>query len=89
MGQQETAPNRPLMVLASGVSWDGVRGSERALTEALSRCTDVLWVDPPISPATPQRYRRFGASGPSWRPRLYPAQQGITRLTPVVLPGLT
>jgi teichuronic acid biosynthesis glycosyltransferase TuaH len=89
MGQQETAPTRPLTVLASGVSWDGVRGSERALTEALSRCTDVLWVDPPISPATPQRYRRFGASGPSWRPRLYTAQRGITRLTPVVLPGLT
>jgi glycosyltransferase involved in cell wall biosynthesis len=89
MGQQETTPARPLTVLASGVSWDGVRGSERALTEALSRFTDVLWVDPPVSPATPQRYRRFGASGPSWRPRLRPESPGITRLTPVVLPGLT
>jgi teichuronic acid biosynthesis glycosyltransferase TuaH len=89
MGQQETEPNRPLTVLASGVSWDGVRGSERALTEALSRFTDVLWVDPPISPATPRRYRRFGTAGPSWRPRLRVAMPGITRLTPVVLPGLT
>jgi len=89
MGQQETTPARPLTVLASGVSWDGVRGSERALTEALSRFTDVLWVDPPVSPATPQRYRRFGAAGPSWRPRLCVEMPGITRLTPVVLPGLT
>jgi teichuronic acid biosynthesis glycosyltransferase TuaH len=89
MGQQETMSTRPLTVLASGVSWDGVRGSERALTEALGEFTDVLWVDPPISPATPQRYRRFGAAGPSWRPRLRTERPGLYRLTPVVLPGLT
>jgi len=89
MGQQETTPARPLTVLASGVSWDGVRGSERALTEALNRFTDVLWVDPPVSPATPRRYRRFGAEGPSWRPSLRTERSGVYRLTPVVLPGLT
>jgi teichuronic acid biosynthesis glycosyltransferase TuaH len=89
MGQQETTPVRPLTVLVSGVSWDGVRGSERALTEALGRYTDIVWVDPPVSPATPKRYRRFGAEGPSWRPRLHEERPGLWRLTPVVLPGLT
>ncbi|HEX4722628.1 MAG TPA: glycosyltransferase, partial [Pseudonocardiaceae bacterium] len=89
MGQPETTPSRSLTVLCSGVSWDGVRGSERALTEALSRFTDVLWVDPPLSPATPKRYRRFGAAGPSWRPRLRTERPGVFRLTPVVLPGLS
>lgn len=78
-----------LVVLVSGASWDGVRGSERALTEALLRYTDVLWVDPPVSPATPRRYRRFGADGPSWRPSLVGERDGLHRLTPVVLPGLT
>jgi teichuronic acid biosynthesis glycosyltransferase TuaH len=89
MGQQETTPGRPLTVLVSGASWDGVRGSERALAEALGRYTDLLWVDPPVSPATPKRYRRFGAEGPSWRPRLAEQRPGLHRLTPVVLPGLT
>lgn len=89
MGQQETVPRRPLTVLVSGVSWDGVRGSERALTEALGRYTDVLWVDPPVSPATPKRYQRFGAEGPAWRSRLGKEGPGLHRLTPVVLPGLT
>lgn len=89
MEQQETPSARPLTVVVSGVSWDGVRGSERALTEALSRYTDILWVDPPVSPATPRRYRRFTTAGPAWRPSLAPAGPGITRLTPLVLPGLT
>jgi teichuronic acid biosynthesis glycosyltransferase TuaH len=89
MGQQEIVHSRPLTVLVSGVSWDGVRGSERALTEALGRYTDVLWVDPPVSPATPKRYRRFAAAGPSWRPALSQEQPWCHRLTPVVLPGLT
>ncbi|HEX3589930.1 MAG TPA: glycosyltransferase [Pseudonocardiaceae bacterium] len=73
----------------SGASWDGVRGSERALTESLLRHTDVLWVDPPVSPATPRRYRRFAGAGPSWRPAVTEQGGGCYRLTPVVLPGLT
>lgn len=80
---------RPLTVVVSGVSWDGVRGSERALTEALLAHTDVLWVDPPTSPATPRRYRRFAGTGPSWRPAVVAVRDGLHRLTPVVLPGLT
>ncbi|HEX5117370.1 MAG TPA: glycosyltransferase [Pseudonocardiaceae bacterium] len=83
------AHRRPLTVLMSGTNWDGVRKSERALTEAMRRYTDVLWVDPPVSPATPRRYRRFSEAGPVWRPTLTEPEQGVYRLTPVVLPGLT
>ncbi|HEX5404358.1 MAG TPA: glycosyltransferase [Pseudonocardiaceae bacterium] len=89
MGQHEIRSDRPLTVLVSGASWDGVRGSERALTEALGRFTDVLWVDPPVSPATPRRYRRFDGDGPSWRPSFTQQAPWLYRLTPVVLPGLT
>lgn len=80
---------RPLTVVVSGANWDGVRGSERALTEALLAHTDVLWVDPPVSPATPRRYRRFADTGPSWWPSVVTVTDGLHRLTPVVLPGLT
>lgn len=80
---------RPLVVLASGANWDGVRGSERALADALTAHADVLWVDPPVSPATPRRYRRFASAGPAWRPVLTREAPGLHRLTPVVLPGLT
>lgn len=80
---------RPLIVLVSGANWDGVRGSERALADALTAHADVLWVDPPVSPATPRRYRRFASTGPAWRPVLAEQGPGLHRLTPVVLPGLT
>ncbi|ANZ42273.1 hypothetical protein BBK82_46465 [Lentzea guizhouensis] len=80
---------RPLVVLFSGVTWDGVRGSERQLTEALTAYADVLWVDPPVSPVTPQRYRGIGSTRRSWRPSVREALPGVTRLTPVALPGLT
>jgi teichuronic acid biosynthesis glycosyltransferase TuaH len=85
----ESVHTRPLTVLMSGANWDGVRGSERALTESLREYTDVLWVDPPVSPATPKRYRRFSESGPAWRPSLTEPMPGVWRLAPVVLPGLT
>lgn len=83
------AESRPLIVLVSGANWDGVRGSERALADALTAYADVLWVDPPVSPATPRRYRRFSSAGPVWRPVLAEQAPGLHRLTPVVLPGLT
>lgn len=80
---------RPLVVLFSGVTWDGVRGSERQLAEALTEYTDILWVDPPVSPMTPQRYRGIGSTGRSWRPSVREAAPGVTRLTPIALPGWT
>ncbi|MDT7726302.1 MAG: teichuronic acid biosynthesis glycosyltransferase TuaH [Actinomycetota bacterium] len=81
---------RALVVVVSGVTWDGVKGSERQLAEALREHADVLWVDPPVSPATPDRYRGVSArSGRPWRPKLVRAAPGVQRLTPVALPGLT
>jgi teichuronic acid biosynthesis glycosyltransferase TuaH len=83
-------PGRRLVVVVSGVTWDGVKGSDRHLAEALREHADVLWVDPPVSPATPDRYRGVSArSGRQWRPTLVQAAPGIRRLTPVALPGLT
>jgi teichuronic acid biosynthesis glycosyltransferase TuaH len=76
-----------LVVVASGVTWDGVKGSERQLAESLARHTDVLWVDPPVSPVTPARFR--GSSGPVWRPLVRRVRPGIVRLTPVGPPGWT
>ncbi|MBP2322241.1 teichuronic acid biosynthesis glycosyltransferase TuaH [Kibdelosporangium banguiense] len=78
---------RPLVVVASGVTWDGVKGSERQLAESLARHTDILWVDPPVSPVTPARFR--GKSGRMWRPLLRSAAPRIARLTPVGPPGWT
>jgi glycosyltransferase involved in cell wall biosynthesis len=88
MGAQ--TPGRRLVVVVSGVTWDGVKGSDRQLAEALREHADVLWVDPPVSPATPDRYRGVSArAGRQWRPTLVQAAPGIQRLTPVALPGLT
>ncbi|MFD8498222.1 glycosyltransferase [Amycolatopsis sp. NPDC059657] len=81
---------RRLVVVVSGVTWDGVKGSERQLAEALLEYADILWVDPPVSPATPDRYRGVAAAaGRQWRPVLREVAAGIQRLTPVALPGLT
>ena len=79
---------RLLVVLVSGVSWDGVKGSERQLGEALAGHVDVLWVDPPISPVTPARYR--GVDGRQHRRTgARKVAPGIVRLTPAGPPGLT
>lgn len=76
-------------MVVSGVTWDGVKGSERQLTEALLAYADVLWVDPPVSPVTPTRYLGGVDGGRHWRPVLRALRPGLTRLTPVALPGLT
>lgn len=77
---------RPV-VWFSGASWDGIRGTDRHLATALSAHVPVLWVDPPVSVATVAS-RRSGAPR-TLRPRLTEAADGIARLTPVALPGLT
>lgn len=80
---------RPFVVVVSGVIWDGVKGSERQLTEALLAHADVLWVDPPVSPAMPASYRGGRDGGRHWRPLLRGVGSALTRLTPVALPGHT
>jgi teichuronic acid biosynthesis glycosyltransferase TuaH len=76
-----------VVVVASGVTWDGVKGSERQLAESLARHADILWVDPPVSPVTPARFS--GRTGRMWRPVLRAVRPGIVRLTPVGPPGWT
>jgi teichuronic acid biosynthesis glycosyltransferase TuaH len=64
-----------------------VRGADRQLSEQLVRYARVLWVDPPISPATPEHFRP--GTGRMLLPRLRPVADRIHRLSPVALPGLT
>jgi teichuronic acid biosynthesis glycosyltransferase TuaH len=86
-GRRAQCAAERLVVIVSGKPWDGVRGADRQLAEQLTRWSRVLWVDPPLSPATPAHYRP-GVGRPV-RPRLAAAAPGIVRLTPVVLPGLS
>jgi teichuronic acid biosynthesis glycosyltransferase TuaH len=76
-----------LVVIVSGKPWDGVRGADRQLAEQLVRYARVLWVDPPISPLTPEHYRP--GTGRALLPRLRPVADRIDRLSPVALPGLS
>jgi teichuronic acid biosynthesis glycosyltransferase TuaH len=81
-----TTDTRHLVWIAA-TSWDGVPGTDRAMAEQMTRYARVLWVDPPVSAVTPARRR--GDIGGGILPSLSLAGDGITRLTPVALPGLT
>jgi teichuronic acid biosynthesis glycosyltransferase TuaH len=74
------------LIWMAGVSWDGIRGTDRHLVTAMTEHARILWVDPPVSPVTPAKpsgaYR-------SVTPRLMSIDDRITRLAPVALPGLT
>ncbi|UWZ36768.1 glycosyltransferase [Dactylosporangium roseum] len=74
-----------MIVVFAGTSWDGVAGSDRLLATELAAHTDVLWVDPPISAATPDRYR-YGASRLGMTPLLRRVSPSSHRLTPRALP---
>jgi len=78
---------RPLVVLASGVSWDDPWMSEKHLAVALAPYVPVLFVDPPVSVLTPLRKQHLRAAG--LRPRLTSPHPGITRVTPVAPPGVS
>ena len=68
-------------------SWDGIPGTDRPMAQEMTRYARVLWVDPPVSAVTPGRVRGEVAGG--LMPSLSAADDGITRLTPVALPGVT
>jgi teichuronic acid biosynthesis glycosyltransferase TuaH len=90
MPQRTDPPSRPLIVVSSGLSWDGVMGPDRQLTEALSTDADILWVDPPRSPLTPARYRPMEAGARVFvAPELRRLTPALVRLTPIALPGWT
>lgn len=78
-----------LLVFCAGTSWDGVAGSDRHLATALAAHTQVLWVDPPVSVATPARFR--GSAGRRLTPRVSTVEglDGLVRLTPTAAPGWT
>ena len=75
------------LIWMAGVSWDGIRGTDRHLATAMARHARILWVDPPVSPARPTL--RGKTMSRFFRPRLSVIDDQIIRLTPVALPGLS
>jgi len=75
---------RPLIVWCAGVSWSGIAGTDRQMAAALAKFVDILWVDPAVSPLTPQRFRH---GSPRWPlRRLVFLNASMLRLTPGALP---
>ena len=81
-----TEENRYLVWMA-GVSWDGIRGTDRHMVTAMACHARILWVDPPVSPVTAALRR--SATRYSLRPEISVVNRQLTRLTPKVMPGLS
>ena len=62
-------------------------GTDQRIAKEMERHARILWVDPPVSLATPAR-RRFGATR-TVRPVLSRLSERVTRLTPAAPPGMT
>jgi teichuronic acid biosynthesis glycosyltransferase TuaH len=75
------------VIWISGESWDRYGGAHRNMATALAEHARILWVDPPVSPVTVAKYRYGGAR--TAKPALAQVTDRVTRLTPVVLPGLS
>ena len=75
----------PYIVWIANQPWEDP-GTDRRLTKEMERYARILWVDPPISPAT-RTQRRFGARR-TIRPMLSPISENVTRLRPTALPGM-
>lgn len=80
-------PWRRLVVMASGVTWDGPWLVEKHLARAVSRHAPVLFVDPPVSWAASIRRRRL--RGGTWRWQMRRVDEAIVRVTPVAPPGIS
>jgi teichuronic acid biosynthesis glycosyltransferase TuaH len=80
-------PGDRQLIWMSGQSWGGVAGTHRNMATAMTAYARILWVDPPVSPLTTIA-RRYDATR-TVRPVLAEVTDRITRLTPVVLPGLS
>ncbi len=75
------------VVWISPVSWDGIPGSDRQLAQAMTSYAQVLWVDPQLSVVASAR--QGGGLSSGIVPSLERVSDGITRLRPIALPGLT
>jgi teichuronic acid biosynthesis glycosyltransferase TuaH len=75
------------LVWMAGVSWDGIRGTDRHMATAMACHAPILWVDPPVSPVTAALRR--GAAHCSLGPEISVVNRQITRLTPKAMPGLS
>jgi teichuronic acid biosynthesis glycosyltransferase TuaH len=76
----------PDIVWIANKPWEDF-GIDRRMVREMGRYARILWVDPPLSPATVAR-RRFGAAR-TVRPVLSPVNKRLVRLTPAALPGMT
>ena len=73
------------LVWLAGVSWDGIRGTDRHMVTAMACHARILWVDPPVSPVTAALRR--SATHYSLRPEISVVNRQVTRLTPKAMPG--
>lgn len=76
----------PYIVWIANKPWEDF-GIDRRMVREMDRHARILWVDPPVSPATSAR-RRFGAAR-TVRPILSPINKRLIRLTPTAFPGMT
>ena len=85
-GDPLTEENRYLVWMA-GVSWDGIRGTDRHMVTAMACHARILWVDPPLSPVRAALLRSTTHYTP--RPEISVVNRQVTRLTPKAMPGLS
>lgn len=76
-----------LIVVCSGTSWDGARLSDRHLAERMTKYAPVLFVDPPISWATPLVRPELRTS--AYSSGLSLVGPRLARLTPLAPPGVS
>src|SRR5260370_28521298 len=86
-GNAPVPEENPYVVWMAGVSWDGIRGTDRHMVTAMACHARILWVDPPVSPVTAASRR--SATHYSLRPEISVVNRHVTRLTPKVMPGLS
>jgi teichuronic acid biosynthesis glycosyltransferase TuaH len=76
-----------MVVVCGGTSWDGVPFCTRHIASRLTDYAPVLYVDPPMSHMTARRHPHLQPSLDE--PRLRVLRDGLARLTPVAMPGMT
>ena len=76
----------PYLVWMANKMWED-HGIDQRLSREMQRHARILWVDPPISPATSGQ-RRLGTARAAW-PVLSVQSDRVTRLTTTALPCMT